>query len=231
MEKERKIEIGEFLFKNRGILPLPFIIILLAFGSYPISIKYSCLKYFGVIIAIIGELIRFFVAGFAKEKTSGRGMRIEANSLVNFGLYSLVRNPLYLGNFLIFLGFLMFSGNLIFILLGTIIFWVYYYYIVLAEENFLLKKFGKAYEEYKNKVPRFFPKSLKLSWPEYNYSLKKAIFREKDTIFIWIVSFIFLNQRLCGFCTPTKEIIIFFLVSFFLWLIVNVLKRKEVERQ
>ncbi len=225
MRDNRKVKIGNFLFKHRGILPVPFIILLLVFGSAPIPLKSNTLKILGILISILGEIIRMFVAGFAKEKTSGRGMTIEASTLVNYGLYSIVRNPLYIGNFLIFFGFLLFSENLFMILLGALIFWVYYYYIVIAEENFLRKKFGKDYEKFLKDVPRFIPKKFKIKFPEEKYDLKKAIFREKDTIFIWVVAFSFLTERLCNFCKPKLSLVFIVIILLIFWIIINLCKR------
>ncbi len=227
MREDRKVKIGNFLFKHRGILPAPFIILLLVFGSSPISLKSNLLKISGILISILGEIIRMFVAGFAKEKTSGRGMTIEASTLVNYGLYSIVRNPLYIGNFLIFFGFLLFSENLLMILFGSIIFWIYYYYIVVAEENFLRKKFGKEYDDFLKNVPRFIPKGFKIKLPKDKYDLKKAIFREKDTIFIWIVAFSFLKERLCNFCKPKLSFILIVSISLIFWITINLYKRMK----
>ncbi len=225
MKGNNKVEIGNFLFKKRGILPTPFILLLLILGDSPYSIKFLSLKIAGIIVAVIGEIIRFSVAGFAPEKTSGRGMKIEASQIVDYGLYSVVRNPLYLGNFLIFSGFLIFSSNLFLLIFGIIIFWVYYYFIVLAEENYLLNKFGKSYEEFLNRVPRFLPKSFKIKKPPHKFNLEKALLREKDTIFIWVISFFLMNERLCNFCKPKFSHIITFLALFIGWILINIFKR------
>jgi protein-S-isoprenylcysteine O-methyltransferase Ste14 len=224
---DNRLKIGNFLFKYRGIIPVPFIILILLFGSKPFSLNLNYLFQIAIIISILGEIIRFTVAGYAKGETSGRGNSIAADFITDYGLYSIIRNPLYIGNFLIFLGFIIYSRNILFIILGSIFFFIYYYYIVLAEENFLKIKFKEKFNEFTNKTGRFFPKQLKYTPPPHHFNFKAAVFREKDTIFIWIISFLLIDERLCNFCSPDKTKISVFFISLILWIIINLYKRGE----
>jgi len=224
---DKLLKIGIFLFKYRGIIPLPFIILIIILGAGTINIKSKILiKYIGIFTSLSGELIRLYVAGYAKRETSDRSKKLKAGFIMTHGLYSIIRNPIYIGNYLIFLGFLIFSGNILVLALGSILFFIYYYLIILAEENFLKQKFDNEYEGFLKSTPRFIPKSLKIKTPPFNFEFKKAIFKEKDTIFIWVVLFIILDERLCGFCPLSiYKIIIFFSISLF-WIITNLLKTR-----
>ena len=80
-----------------------------------------------------------------------------ADELNTKGLYSIVRNPLYVGNYFLWLGIAMLTCNPWFIAIFTLIFWIYYERIVFAEEEFLRKKFGDAYLEWTVRTPIFIP--------------------------------------------------------------------------
>ena len=224
---KNKIKIGNFLFKYRGIIPVPFILIVLIFGSLPIALKFGHRFIISFFISLLGEFIRFLVAGYAKGETSGRGSNLAADFIVDYGLYSFIRNPLYIGNFLIFFGFMLYSGNLLFLIFGTIFFFLYYYFIVIAEENFLNNKFKDKFEEFRKNTGRFFPKNFKYKKPPYGYNFKQAIFREKDTIFIWIVSYLLLHERVCNFCKPDNHLIVFSIIMLLIWIILNIYKKSR----
>ncbi len=71
-----------------------------------------------IIIGMLGQGIRIWVAGFAPKDTSGRNTKEQKASVLNHtGLYSLCRNPLYLGNFLMMLAPCILLGNWLFMAL------------------------------------------------------------------------------------------------------------------
>ena len=95
---------GNWLFKHRSFLPLfiiPFLFYLLL-GSISGDLEYILL-YSGLIISFIGEGIRIFTVAYTPPGTSGRNTKQQlANTLNTTGIYSLLRHPLYLGNFLMY---------------------------------------------------------------------------------------------------------------------------------
>lgn len=100
----------------------------------------------GMIIVVIsfvnlGKALRF---GLAKEETK----------LKTVGLYKISRNPMYLGVYLLELSAIIYTLNLIFILLGAIAI-LAHHKIILAEEKDLKKKFGQDYINYCQKVRRY----------------------------------------------------------------------------
>src|SRR5690625_4190690 len=118
---------------------------------------------FAVLVSIAGLSIRLVTIGFTSKNTSGRNTTEGqvADTLNTTGIYSTVRHPLYLGNFLMWLGIALWTGNFWFIISFCLFYWVYYERIMFAEESFLRKKFGDRYLEWAEQTPAFFP-SLKI---------------------------------------------------------------------
>lgn len=113
---------------------------------------------FGLSIAIFGQLIRACTIGLRYIVRGGRNKKVYATGLVTDGLFHDCRNPLYIGNILMLLGVAFLSNSLVFILIAVPFFGFIYQAIVLAEENYLKTKFGKAYEAYCKNVNRWIPK-------------------------------------------------------------------------
>ncbi|MFM7621825.1 MAG: methyltransferase family protein, partial [Alphaproteobacteria bacterium] len=90
-------------------------------------------------------------------KRGGLNKEVYANTLVTEGYFGLCRNPLYVGNMLIYAGLFVFHGNPIVMVVGIALYWFIYESIIAAEEYFLKQKFGPAYEAYCRAVPRWIP--------------------------------------------------------------------------
>lgn len=101
----------------------------------------------GLAVSVLGEMLQLWC--FATIKTKKR--------LTTQGPYMFVRNPMYLGRFLLVFGVLMMTGNLL-ILLACVI--VYYFYMtnrVKREEKLLSELFGHEYKEYCSRVRPYIP--------------------------------------------------------------------------
>lgn len=83
----------------------------------------------------------------------------EIRKLVTSGVYSRIRHPVYLGRIFLNIGFLILFPILP-MLLVSMVFITVWYMIALYEESILLKKFGRKYRNYKEKVPMFIPKNI-----------------------------------------------------------------------
>ncbi|WP_238700300.1 methyltransferase family protein [Helicobacter jaachi] len=128
--------------------------------------------------------MRICVAGFAPRDTSGRNTKEQKASVLNHtGLYSLCRNPLYLGNFLMMLSPIILLGNWLFIVIFALSFWLYYERIIFAEESFLRAKFGQAYIDWTMHTPPFFPKLKGYVPNNIPFSLRSMIKREYHSFF------------------------------------------------
>lgn len=102
----------------------------------------------GVPFILLGEALRTWASGFIRKE----------KELTTEGPYALTRNPLYLGNFFIGLGFGIMANNSLILALFLTCFSVIYTVTIKNEEKRLLNKFGDAYLAYKEKVPIFFPR-------------------------------------------------------------------------
>jgi protein-S-isoprenylcysteine O-methyltransferase Ste14 len=78
-----------------------------------------------------------------------------ASSLQSNGIYSISRNPMYLGLMLIYLGMALIFGNWWTIILIPVLFLLIQYFVILPEEKYLSRAFGKAYADYKEKTGRW----------------------------------------------------------------------------
>lgn len=194
---------GDFLFRYRSYFPL----ILLLFGLAMIAYMawtgsgtdkpriQELMKDAAIFVGMAGLLVRVVTVGYTPKNTSGRntaGGQV-ADTLNTKGIYSIVRNPLYLGNYLMWLGVAMLTQNIWFILVFSLVFWIYYERIVYAEEAFLREKFGKVYLDWASKTPPFLPRSLKLEKAEFPFSWKKVLKKEKNGLFALFLVFYLLE--------------------------------------
>ena len=99
-----------------------------------------------MIISVFGLLIRCITIGYIYDNTSGRNTAEGqvADSLNIFGMYSIVRNPLYLGNFFMSIGVFISLGVSFITLALSIIIFLYYKRVIYAEEIYLKDKFGNT---------------------------------------------------------------------------------------
>jgi len=151
-ERSQSARIGSVLFRHRGWLPVPFLFIpLIVHGEADL---WNWL--FGFVLIAIGEATR--LAGVAAAGTVTRRRSRTVQRLVTYGIFSWMRNPLYVGNFLIWIGFTVISGVLWFIPVAIVLFAIEYTLIVRYEEGVLESIFGEEYLEYKARTPRWLPR-------------------------------------------------------------------------
>ena len=151
-ERRPSARIGAVLFRHRGWLPVPFLLVpLLARGA--MGPRNWIL---GFALIVIGEAIR--LAGVAAAGTVTRRRSRTVQRLVTYGIFAWMRNPLYVGNFLIWMGFTVISGVLWFIPVAVVLFAIEYTLIVRYEEGVLESIFGQEYLAYKSRTPRWFPR-------------------------------------------------------------------------
>ncbi len=135
--------------------------LLLAWGSIPILIISSQMTdatfRWGVILLIIGELIRFWALGYMERK---------GEKLAMSGPYAFVRNPLYVGNFFLGLGVAVIVWNWVIGIIFLVGFLGIYTGTILGEEKHLREMFGKTYDDYCKNVPSFLPRLTPYRAPE-----------------------------------------------------------------
>jgi len=190
---------GDFLFRFRGYLPIPLLIAGIAVHVFMhlknpelLPQNYYYFICFGV--GFFGLMIRFITIGYTPKNTSGRNTKQQVADVVNTtAMYSIVRHPLYLGNYFMWLGLALITFNLWFIIIFSLIFWVYYERIMYAEEAYLRNKFGESYLKWSESVPAFIPKFSQWKSSEAFFSFKNALKREL-TGFLKLVGLIFLFE-------------------------------------
>jgi protein-S-isoprenylcysteine O-methyltransferase Ste14 len=148
-ERSRAARWGAVLFRNRGWLPVPFIVIPLLVPGIMSSVNWTI----GGLLIALGEIVR--LSGVAAAGTVTRRRSRNVQRLVTYGIFAWVRNPLYVGNFLIWMGFVVISGVLWFLPAAIALFAFEYSLIVRYEEGVLESIFGEEYRTYKATVPRW----------------------------------------------------------------------------
>ena len=185
---------GDFLFKYRTYFPL--ILLLAGLGLIVWEGKNGIVGirtwyHLAFILSMLGLLIRVLTIGYSDKNTSGRNTKAGqvADSLNKSGLYSITRNPLYLGNYFMWLGVALLPQNIWFVCVFSMVFWVYYERIIFAEEQFLRAKFKAQYLIWAHKVPPFVPSILRFNKVNGSFNLKKVIEQEINGYFALIVVF------------------------------------------
>ena len=191
---------GNFLFRYRGQIPLfvfilglPFIYFTYFTDNYTRFEDFfgSALPYFWMIISFVsifvsmlGLLIRAYTIGTTPRGTSGRNTKQQvAEQLNTKGIYSVVRHPLYVGNYLMWAGLLIFVANIYLFFIASLLYWIYYERIMFAEECYLESKFGEQFINWSLGVPAFIPALNKFVKGEVSFSFIAVLRREYSGFF------------------------------------------------
>lgn len=188
---------GNWLFRWRSFVPVALFALMLPpsliglhlpFGSYEFHAvwEWAC---FG--LSMLGLAIRCATVGFVPVGTSGRGTtKLNARVLNTTGMYSLVRHPLYLGNYLVGLGVTLVWFDWWAPVIYSLCFWLYYERIMLAEEKYLRSLYGDEFEQWAAHTPSFLPRPPQFArWksPSLPFSFVSMIRREYST-FVLVVT-------------------------------------------
>lgn len=151
-ERSTSARIGAVLFRHRGWLPVPFLLVPLLARGVMEPMNWVV----GFALIVLGEAFR--LSGVAAAGTVTRRRSRTVQRLVTYGIFAWMRNPLYVGNFLIWMGFTVISGVLWFIPVAVLLFAIEYTLIVRYEEGVLESIFGQEYLRYKARTPRWMPR-------------------------------------------------------------------------
>jgi protein-S-isoprenylcysteine O-methyltransferase Ste14 len=197
--REEFEQTGNWLFRWRSYLPLVLVALLL--------VNLAQLKYTRAqrdlfdgwlvlcsVVSAMGLVIRGVVVGHTPRRTSGRSTAHQvAHQLNTSGMYSVVRHPLYLGNFLIWLGIAMTGLSWWLVVTYGLLFWVYYERIMFAEEEFLRRQFGQAFVDWSARTPAFVPNLRNWRRPELPFSWRNVLRREYTALFGIVFAFGFVE--------------------------------------
>jgi protein-S-isoprenylcysteine O-methyltransferase Ste14 len=188
---------GNWLFKRRSWLPV--IIIVLAAGYLFVanrSVIYFNLTWELVCIGVsfAGEIIRSYTVGHVPRNTSGRNVIDQlADDLNTTGIYSVLRHPLYVGNFLMWLGPVLFLRSVWCTVIFVLAFWLYYERIIFAEEQFLRRKFGESYDIWAFRVRAVMPGLRHYVKSTLPFSFRNVLRREYNSIVNLFIVFALLD--------------------------------------
>lgn len=203
MLNEEFVKTGNWLFRWRSYFPLILlVVVVISLNDYAyLDGKHSWDVWWEIgclCLSLIGFCIRVATIGFISEGTSGRNTKMQKADVLNTeGMYSVVRHPLYLGNFFIGLGISLFLHLWWLPVIYMLFFVVYYERIMFAEEDYLRKKFGAEYLEWAVKIPSFIPRRLHWVKPKAAFSLEMVIQREYHGI-LALVAFMFFIEMMGG---------------------------------
>ena len=190
---------GTWLFNKRSYFPvalLPLLALGLFHFHYPNDSEHLEFYWelFCFAVGLCGLMVRSFAVGFAAPHTSGRVRgRQEAQSLNMTGMYSVVRHPLYLGNYLMWISVAMLPRSVWIFLTVSLAFWLFYERVMSAEEAFLRKQFGTVFETWSARVPAFFPRLTDWKSPGVRFDLWRVANNEKSSIVALVVMFAAFN--------------------------------------
>jgi protein-S-isoprenylcysteine O-methyltransferase Ste14 len=185
------MDIRQSLFEYRSYTPIPFVIAMLFFAKPSLGSMA-----FGFVVLVIGELIRLWGVSYTGSETRTTGA-VGGSKLVTNGPYAHVRNPLYLGNILIYTGFGVMSMALFpwLLILAVIFFVIQYYLIITAEEGYLTKAFREEFRDYCAQVSRFYPRIVPYDLEKQSKirrNLEEGIHSEKRTLQALAISIVVL---------------------------------------
>ena len=225
---------GNWLFRHRGWLPVFLILagIVVLYLTNRQAILFNMtdeLIFLGISIA--GEAVRVFTTAYAPRNTSGRNTLAGqiADELNTKGIYSLVRHPLYIGNFLMWLGPVLFVRSFLFLVIFILVYWLYYERIMFAEEQFLGRKFGKAFDDWSEKVKAVIPRFRGYEKPSLAFSVRSVLKREHNSFInifvIFLLLDVFRNYFLSERIYITKMWIYIGISAGVLWLLITIIHK------
>jgi protein-S-isoprenylcysteine O-methyltransferase Ste14 len=190
-------QLGGWLFRYRTALPVPIAaaILTLRIGQAPPS---PALLATGVVVTGLGECVRLWAVHHIGAISRTRSDRL--GPLVASGPFAVVRNPLYVGNIALWIGFaltarLVWLAPAIVLLLG-----VEYHAIVRWEERLLESRVGEAYREYAVRVPRWWPRFDRGEREPHQarvaFSWRETLFSERGTLIAIALGYLLLWFKL-----------------------------------
>lgn len=177
----KPLDIREAIFQYRSFTPIPFLVLMVLFGHPTLASMVV-----GFCLMMGGEALRFWGVSIAGSETRTTGT-VGGTYLITNGPFAYVRNPLYLGNMIIYAAIGIMSLALFpwLLLFAVLWFYVQYYLIVTREEEYLATTFGDEYAAYCSEVPRFIPRFTPYQTarpPDKTVSFREGLASERRTL-------------------------------------------------
>ncbi len=192
---------GAILFARRSFVPFAILplAVLAGFASPGFADGHTGLPgrlydLFCILLSFSGLALRAYTVGTAAPRTSGRNTREQrADSLNTTGVYSIMRNPLYVANFIVFLGMLLFVKEWWLVVIATLAYVMYYERIVMTEERYLLEKFDEEYSAWADRTPVMIPRLSQWTRPARPPVLRTMLRREYNGFYLIVAGFYLLE--------------------------------------
>lgn len=145
------------------------------------TIWHESIEFFGYFLIAICALGRVYSTAFLGGHKN--------NTLITYGAFSVVRNPLYFFSLLGMTGVAIISGHLVVMVVLPLAFIVMYHFLIAREEAFLLAEFGDAYKAYMASTPRLIPNFALYNAPEKTELVPKFLNKAFFDAIWWFAAF------------------------------------------
>jgi protein-S-isoprenylcysteine O-methyltransferase Ste14 len=240
-DKSLLVRAGDWFFKYRNFAFTGVALLMLA-GFRPVPLLGDpladrWLDALGIAIALAGSGFRAWVIGLAYIKRGGLDKKVHADTLVVEGMFSVCRNPLYVGNAMVLLGLFTVHNSPWVWLFGGAFFIFAYVAIIAAEEHFLRNKFGAEYEAYCASVPRMIPNfaNYREATKDMAFNWRRPVIKDYSSIYAWVATVLVLMAYekvawgLGDFSLPSMAPTLWALgIATFLLALVKVLKKSRL---
>ena len=177
---------GAWLFRYRSFLPVPLALILIFVQVGETG--GAALIAAGAMIVIAGQVLRLWavrhIGTISRTRTTRYG------PLMTAGPYAVVRNPLYVGNWLLWTGFAVWSRLLWMVPVAWLVFFLQYRAIARWEAAFIRSKYPDTYDQYARNVrpwmPRWPPREA-LAAVAPRHPWREVFFSERGTLIAVVV--------------------------------------------
>jgi protein-S-isoprenylcysteine O-methyltransferase Ste14 len=185
---------GAWLFRYRSFLPIPLALILLLVRAG--TIDGLTLLVVGALIVASGQLVRLWAVRHIGTISRTRTTRF--GPLMTAGPYAVVRNPLYVGNWLLWTGFAVWSRLLWMVPVAWLVFFFQYRAIARWEAEFIRSKYPDSYDQYARHVRAWMPR-----WPPRDaliaiaplHPWREVFFSERGTLIAAVLMGVLLTMK------------------------------------
>ncbi len=201
MLRDEMITSGQRLFRWRSYTPLLLVCVFVAamakfsypLGSHVLGQIWDCVC---LAVTLTGFVVRIMTVGFVPRETSGRNTKaLQAAEVNRTGMYSLLRHPLYFGNYWMWMGVALFPREWWLPILASLFYVLIYERIISAEEDFLTNNFGDVYTDWAQVTPIIWPRLSRWCPPAHTFSWRAVLRRENSTFLA--IAFAFFAME-CG---------------------------------
>jgi len=176
------VRMGGWLFKQRSWLPLPVALALVFLPAPSFTSPFPV--WGGVALVASSELLRLWAVRHIGVVSRTRSARL--GPLIATGPFARLRNPLYIGNIGLWVGFAASAGLLWLIPPIALLLAFEYHAIVRWEERLLEERLGDTYREYAARVPRWRPLTSPVTLNPHvsrpTFSWRETLFSERGTL-------------------------------------------------